>query len=161
VDLVFAADYFPVCSPSLLLGKRPLRAPQDLRWHVLIHDDTIPDEADRPTWEEWFKVAGVTGVNSHQGPRFSDVSLALEAARDGQGVALAIEPLARADIAAGRLIIPFGTPLSARYAYYLVVPAALANRPAVTAFRHWLLEEAKKEPASRPVGQLVMVSDGG
>ena len=154
-DLIFAADYFPVCSPSLLKGKRPLRAPRDLRWHVLIHDDTIPEESNRPTWEEWFKLAGVPGVNPHHGPRFSDVSLALEAARDGQGVALAIEPLARAEIAAGRLVIPFATPLCARFAFYLVVPAALAERPAVAAFRHWLLEEARKEPTRSAIGQPV------
>lgn len=152
VDLMFAADYFPVCSPTLLKGKRPLRAPQDLRWHVLIHDDTIPEESHRPTWEEWFKVAGVPGVKPHQGPRFSDVSLALEAARDGQGVALAIEPLVRAEIAAGRLVIPFAKPLRARFAFYLVVPSALAERPAVAAFRHWLLEEAKKETGRSAIG---------
>jgi LysR family glycine cleavage system transcriptional activator len=146
VDLIFAADYFPVCSPSLLKAKRPLRSPQDLRWHVLIQDDTIPDEANRPTWEGWFKAAGVKGVDPHQGPRFRDVSLALEAARDGQGVALTMEPLARADIVAGRLVIPFETSLRARFAFYLVVPAPLAERPTVTAFRQWLLEEASKEP---------------
>jgi LysR family glycine cleavage system transcriptional activator len=152
VDLIFSADYYPVCSPSLLKAKRPLRNPQDLRWHVLIQDDTIPDEANRPTWEEWFKVAGVEDVNPHVGPHFSDVSLALEAACDGQGVALAMEPVARAEIAAGRLLIPFVTPLRARFAFYLVVPAALAERPAVAAFRHWLLEEARKEPSRSPIG---------
>jgi len=146
VDLVFAADYFPVCSPALLKGKRPLRTPQDLRWHVLIQDDTIPEEFNRPTWADWLQVAGVEGVNPNQGPHFSDVSLALEAARDGQGVALAVEPLVRAEIAAGRLCMPFNVPLRARFAYYLVVPAALANRPVVAAFRDWLVDEATKEP---------------
>jgi LysR family glycine cleavage system transcriptional activator len=153
VDPIFAVDYFPVCSPSLLKSKRPLRMPQDLRWHVLIHDDTIPDEAQRPTWEEWLRAAGLEGVNPHHGPRFSDVSLALEAARDGQGVALAMEPLARAEIAAGRLVIPFEMPLRARFAFYLVVPAAIAERPAVTAFREWLLEEASKEPIRQSPGK--------
>jgi LysR family glycine cleavage system transcriptional activator len=155
VDLVFAADYVPVCSPTLLKGKRPLRTPQDLRWHVLIHDDTIPEESNRPTWEEWFRVAGVEDVNPHQGPHFGDVALALEAARDGQGVALAIEPLVRAEIAAGRLVVPFRTPLSARFAFYLVIPAALANRPAVIAFRQWLLEEGSKEPLSATIAHPV------
>jgi len=153
VDPIFAADYYPVCSPSLLKGKRPLRTPQDLRWHVLIHDDTIPDEMNRPSWEEWFRLAGVHGVDPNQGLHFSDVSLALEAARDGQGVALALEPLVRAEVAAGRLVIPFKTPLGARFAYYLVVPAALADRPAVAAFRGWLLGEATKEPTSPATGK--------
>jgi LysR family glycine cleavage system transcriptional activator len=151
VDLIFAADYVPVCSPSLLRVKRPLRTPQDLRWHVLIHDDTIPEEANRPTWEEWLRMVKAEGVNPHVGPRFSDVSLALEAARDGQGVALAIEPLVRAEVAAGRLVIPFRIPLSARFAFYLVVPEALAERPVVTAFREWLLEEATNESARSAV----------
>jgi LysR family glycine cleavage system transcriptional activator len=154
VDLVFAADYFPMCSPSLLRSKRPLRAPQDLRWHVLIHDYTIPDEASRPTWAEWFKVAGVTGVNPHHGPRFRDVSLALEAACDGQGVVLAMEPVARREIAAGRLVIPFATPLRARLAFYLVTPEAVAEQPAVVAFREWLLSEAAKEPGRAAVTEL-------
>jgi LysR family glycine cleavage system transcriptional activator len=67
-----------------------------------------------------------------------------------------MEPVARAEIAAGRLVIPFDTPLRARFAFYLVVPAALAERPAVTAFRHWLLEEARKEPSRLAIGPPVV-----
>lgn len=152
VDLIFAADYFPVCSPSLLKGKRPLRTPQDLRWQVLIHDDTITDERNRPTWEQWFEAAHVHGVNPHQGLHFSDAALALEAAREGQGVALALKPLVSTEIAAGRLVVVFDISLASRFAYYIVVPAALADRPTVAAFRQWLLDEAKRPlPLQRPV----------
>lgn len=147
VDSIFAPDFVPVCSPVLLKGKRPLRTPNDLRFHVLIHDDTIPDEADRPSWEECLKAAAVDDVDPNAGPHFSDASLALEAARDGQGVALTLKPLASAEIAAGRLVIPFGITIPSRSAYYLVIPEALAERPAVSSFRDWLLDEAKKEEA--------------
>jgi LysR family glycine cleavage system transcriptional activator len=145
VDPIFAPDFVPVCSPALLKGKRPLHAPNDLRFHVLIHDDTIPDESDRPSWEAWLKAAAASGVDPNAGPHFSDASLALEAARDGQGVALAPKPLVSAEIAAGRLVIPFGIAIPSRAAYYLVVPEALAGRSAVAAFRDWLLDEARKE----------------
>lgn len=157
VDHIFAADYYPMCSPSLLRSKRPLRVPQDLRWHVLLHDETIPDEAIRPTWEKWVKVAGASGVKPHHGPRFRDVSLALEAACDGQGLVLAMEPVARREIEAGRLVIPFATPLRAHLAFYLVAPLAVAEQLAVVAFRDWVLGEAAKEP-TRPAASDIAAS---
>jgi LysR family transcriptional regulator, glycine cleavage system transcriptional activator len=67
---------------------------------------------------------------------------ALEAAIGGQGVALSLKPLADADIAAGRLIIPFDIELPVRYAYYLVHEQSLADKH-VDAFRAWMIEEAR------------------
>lgn len=142
VDLVLAPAYTLVCSPRLLVGKRPLRVADDLRRHVLIHDETIPDEAFRPSWEEWLRVAGATGVDASLGPRFGNAALAVEAALDGQGVVLALKPLVAAEVAAGRLVIPFDVSVPSRYVYYLATPEAIADRPAVAAFRAWLLAEA-------------------
>src|SRR5258708_33262432 len=39
VDLILTEKIFPVCSPSLLSGARPLRVPEDLRQHTLLHDE--------------------------------------------------------------------------------------------------------------------------
>jgi len=74
---------------------------------VLIHDETIGDEEGQPGWHEWLSCAGVSNVDAERGPRFSNAVLAVEAALDGQGVALALKPLVEADVAAGRLIVPF------------------------------------------------------
>jgi LysR family glycine cleavage system transcriptional activator len=145
VDLLFAPGYIPACSPRLLAGMRPLRQPADLRRHALIHDETIPEEVDRPTWAQWLQLAGAGTVDATRGPRFSDASLAYEAALDGQGVVLALDALIRGDVAAGRLVTPFAVTLPTRYAYHLVVPEVLAERPAVAAFRAWLLEQARAE----------------
>lgn len=142
VDRLFSSDYVAVCSPKLLEGPQPLRHPVDIRFHVLIHDDTIANQRARPTWEEWLRLAGVTGVDCHAGPHFRDSGLALVAAIDGQGVALASKPLAAAEIAAGRLVSPFKIAVQQPYAYYLVAPEATAGRPEVEAFREWLLAEA-------------------
>jgi LysR family glycine cleavage system transcriptional activator len=38
--------------------------------------------------------------------------------------------------------VPFGPALAAPFAYYIVCPAPLANRPKIRAFREWLLGEA-------------------
>jgi LysR family glycine cleavage system transcriptional activator len=142
VDFILAPDYTLVCSPGLLTGKRPLRVPDDLRWHVLIDDEAIPGEAVRPSWEEWLRAAGANEVHAPHGLRFGNSTLALEAALDGQGVVLAPEPLVAAEVAAGRLVIPFNVRVPSRFFYYLATPEAVANRRAVATFREWLLVEA-------------------
>ena len=82
-----------VCSPRLLEGDHPLKQPEDLRHQTLIHDESIPVVDMRPSWREWLKLANVSGVDSERGPRFSNSLMALEAALEGQGVALALQPL--------------------------------------------------------------------
>ncbi len=143
VDRIFGPDYIAVCSPGLLDSRFPLRQPADARFHVLLHDDTIANERARPSWEEWFRLAGVANFDSSGGPHFSDSGLALVAAVDGLGIALASKPLVAAEIAAGRLVAPFDIAVGQHYAYYLVTAAAISGRPAVKAFREWLLAEAK------------------
>ena len=53
-------------------------------------------------------------------PKLMAGDQALEAAIEGQGVALSLKPLASADIAAGRLVIPFGLELPMKLSYYVV-----------------------------------------
>jgi LysR family glycine cleavage system transcriptional activator len=140
VERLLAPDWVPVCSPRLL-ADRPLREAADLAAHVLIHDETIEAGERYPGWEEWLKLAGVTNINAQRGPRFSNAVLAVEAALDGQGVALALLPLVAADVAAGRLVVPFSLGVPSPYAYYLVMPEALVGRSEVAAFRNWLMGE--------------------
>jgi LysR family glycine cleavage system transcriptional activator len=145
VDRLFAPAYTVVCSPRLLLGMRPLNVPGDLRRHNLLHDESIMELLDRPTWAEWLQLAGVTGIDANNaGTHFSDPGLVLSAAVDGVGVALASKPLVEAEVAAGRLVMPFDIVIRRPQAYYLVVPEAVADRPIVSVFRHWLRSEAAK-----------------
>jgi LysR family transcriptional regulator, glycine cleavage system transcriptional activator len=145
VDRIFQGSYVPVCSPNLLKGRRPLRKPEDLRFQTLIHDEGVADLKGRPAWSEWVKLEGVKGVDASRGPRFSDSALAIEAAIDGLGVALALWPLVRADVIAGRLVVPFEAAIPSGYAYYLLTPEAEANRPEIVAFRGWLLAQSVAE----------------
>jgi LysR family glycine cleavage system transcriptional activator len=145
VAQIFAADRVPVCSPHLATAQRPLAIPSDLSRHVLIHDETIAAEDHQSGWAQWLKAASVEGIDARRGPRFSNAVLAVDAALNGQGVALALRPLVTADIAAGRLIVPFDIAVPSPYVYYLVVPEAVAERPSVAAFRSWLLGEVDKD----------------
>jgi len=141
VDKIFAPDYVPVCSPLLIGQGKSLATPADLVGHVLIHDETIGDAGGQPDWAQWLKMAGVSGVDSRRGLRFSNAILAVEAALNGQGVALALSPLVEADVAAGRLVIPFALTTPSPFAYYLVMSEAMAGRASVAAFRDWILGE--------------------
>jgi LysR family glycine cleavage system transcriptional activator len=150
VDRMFGSDYIAVCSPKLLSSDKPLCSPDDMRHQVLLHDDGMTNDRAGPGWEEWLRLAAVTGVDCNAGPHFSDSGLVYVAALDGLGVALASKPLVASAIAQGRLVAPFDIAVGQHYAYYLVTPEAIASRPAVQAFRQWLLEEAKTEEPCRP-----------
>jgi LysR family transcriptional regulator, glycine cleavage system transcriptional activator len=150
VDRMFGSDYIAVCSPKLLDADPPLRTVQDMRHQVRLHVDAGINEHTGPSWEEWFRLAGVSGVNASAGPHFSDSGLAYVAALDGLGVALASKPLVATALAQGRLVAPFDIAVAQNYAYYLVIPQAIANRPVVKTFRTWLLDEARAEESGRP-----------
>jgi len=138
VEKILTPDYVLVCSPQLQSGDPPLRTPADLHGHVLIHDESIRAVEKRPSWHEWLKLAGVSGIDTERGPRFSNTILTLEAVLEGQGVALVLKPQVDADVAAGRLAIPFAISLPSAYAYFLVMPEAVAGQPVVLAFQQWL-----------------------
>ena len=137
-DFLLPDSYAPMCSPKLLDGAAPLRAPADLRHHTLLHDDVDPGFG----WQGWLRQAGVEGIDPNRGPGYSDSSMVIAAAIAGQGVALGRISLAVDDIRSGRLVIPFGPVLESHYANYLVVPKARESWPKVQAFRSWMLEEA-------------------
>ena len=151
-DRLFAEEVFPVCSPKLLQGAHPLRVPADLRHQVLIHEDWRTEGdgwAGWPDWSMWLLAAGVAGMDATRGIRFKETALVIQAAIEGQGVALGSSSLVADDLLAGRLVRPFDLSLktSARFAFYLVSPRAAADRPLIQAFRHWLLREIRGSAA--------------
>jgi LysR family glycine cleavage system transcriptional activator len=143
-DRLFGVTMVLVASPELIEGDPPLRKPADLARHVLLHDDAMEIVAHGNAWQKWLEAAGVGAeVDGSRGPHFSSNILSLEAASQKMGVALALRPLIDADVASGRLRTPFEFEVNPRSAYYLVCPEVIADRPAVQAFRSWLLKQAK------------------
>jgi LysR family glycine cleavage system transcriptional activator len=91
---------FVVCSPKLVAGRRLVR-PSDVLKFPLLHLD------DRKAWTRWLEVAGVVDAEPSQGPVLNRASMVIDAAVDGQGIALARTTLAAWDLICGRLVRPF------------------------------------------------------
>jgi len=147
-ERVMPVSYVAVCHPALPGGEKPLEKPEDLRHHVLIHDETHRDRSEPASWREWLRVAGVEGVDASRGPHFSNSGLALEAAADRMGVAISIEQLLDRDLADRRLMLLFDRRVASRSAYHLVCRQRDAERPEILAFRHWLASEAATAAAA-------------
>jgi LysR family glycine cleavage system transcriptional activator len=138
VTRLCAEELFPVCSPALLNGRRSLE-PADLKEAVLLHVN------DRQDWKKWLDGAGIKDINPSRGPILNQASMAIDAAIDGQGIALARTALALWDLVAGRLIRPFRLALPVPYAYWIVCPKATAKLPKIVAFSDWLLSQAERD----------------
>jgi LysR family glycine cleavage system transcriptional activator len=139
-------DLFPVCSPKLLTGRGALRSPRDIKHHRLLYTNSTDG------WTKWLAKVGVDGTDFKRGTVFNQSSMTIDAAIDGQGIALARSALAARDLISGRLVRPFREALEAPYAYWIVCPKSAADLPKISLFRNWLLQEAKED--ARGVAEL-------
>jgi LysR family transcriptional regulator, glycine cleavage system transcriptional activator len=134
VRLLGQLQIFPVCSPQLL-RTRPIRAPDDLRRHKLIHAD------DGVQFARWLQAHDVSDFPSGRGLRFSSAPLAIEAALFGHGVALADNLLTEDHIERGTLVRLFDNGLPALHQYYVVCEHDRLRSPMVRVFLEWLFNE--------------------
>jgi LysR family glycine cleavage system transcriptional activator len=127
---------FAVCSPAVALR---LKRPSDVLNLPLLHLD------DRSVWSAWLDAAGVIAPDAIHGPILNRASMLIDAAADGQGVALARTTLAAWDLIHKRLVRPFPIALPLSKSYWIVCPKATAGLPKLVAFRNWLLTQASED----------------
>ena len=141
---LFGERLQPVCSPALAGDpSRPLKQPQDLARHVLLHIEDAHGRFPWLTWSQWFAAIGEPEPVGAGAVRFNQFDLLIQAALDGQGVALGRSPLVDRFIAEGRLVAPFrGKPYTSSRAYFIVQGATGAKRPEAQAVVAWLAAEA-------------------
>jgi LysR family transcriptional regulator, glycine cleavage system transcriptional activator len=134
----------PVCSPRLLAEGPPLGQPRDLLNHTLVHIEWSQQGVTWPNWRMWMAAAGVEDFDDERCVLFKDSSHVVQAAIDGNVVALADFAMVAGDLSDGRLVRPFalGIKVPAEFAYHLVYPAEQTGDPRISAFRAWILEEA-------------------
>jgi LysR family glycine cleavage system transcriptional activator len=131
---LMAEDIFPVCSPALL-RRKSLQRPEDLAHHTLLHATVA-----REDWQLWLTAAGQpVSLALRRGLTFDQSFMALQAAIDGLGVALGRSHLVEADLADGRLVVPFDLVLPADAGFYVVAPEETADMPKIALFRDWLM----------------------
>lgn len=136
---------YPVCSPAFLKTLK-LKKPADLLGHTLIHDMTGDGNSGYVSWESWFERVGVAGVAVERGLRINNSAAVLQAAVEGQGIALARSVMACDDVASGRLVrllpkLVVLSPLS----YYAVYREECASMPRLMSLLAWLKQEALKD----------------
>ncbi len=130
---------FPVCSPELISGTHAIRTPQDLKYHTLLHVEWKSLSESAPVWDSWLRAAGVYGVSAEHGPRFTNETMGVQAALEGQGVLLASAALVSNDLAKGNLVRPFGSMQEAvNFTYFLVYSRQRTDDPRVVAFCDWI-----------------------
>jgi LysR family glycine cleavage system transcriptional activator len=130
---------FAVCSPKLLSGRRRLGKPADILKFPLIHLDSRTD------WTKWLQAVGISDADVTHGPVLNRASMVIDAAINGQGVALARTTLAAWDLINGRLVRPFPESLRISKTYWIICPRVTASLPKIVTFRDWLLAGASQD----------------
>lgn len=136
----------PVCNPSLLTGNPPLRQPRDLLNHTLCDVDWSLQGMTWPNWRMWMAAAGIDDFDDSRRIVFDDSAHAVQAAIQGDGVALVDLEMVTSDLSAGRLVRPFelGLRISPEFAYHLAYPEGSASDARIMQFRDWVLDQAGK-----------------
>lgn len=136
-----AEERLPVCSPALL-ARLPLREPQDLQQHTLLHTTSLPR-----VWPDWLAKAQVHDLSPAGTLTFDHFYLTLQAAIDGMGIAMGPTSLVSDDLAAGRLVAPFSGPRLPSRSYCAYVPDERSADDVVMLFCSWLEREGKCAPS--------------
>jgi LysR family glycine cleavage system transcriptional activator len=142
IDKLFSEAVLPICSPDLAKQHGLSRGPDALLGVPLLHEDGPERDASCPDWQNWLRSSGVALRLTEPGIRFNQSSLVIDAAIAGQGVGLGKLRLVEADLAAGRLVSPFGAAKPVEFSYFFAAMPQNARLTHVTLFRDWLLAEA-------------------
>lgn len=111
--------------------------PSALAGEALLHTTSRPQ-----AWPAWARAQRLAVGKLHYGQAFGHLYYMLEAAMSGLGVAIAPQPLVADDIAAGRLLAPWGF-RATRARWVLCAPKASAD-PRFAVLADWLRQELSK-----------------
>ena len=143
---LFGERLLPVCSPALARDPaRPLKRPEDLCRHVLLHIDDERGRFPWLNWSVWLAAIGIRELKPAGSLRFNHFDQVIQAALDGQGVALGRVPLIDRLLQQRKLVAPFRDKHMAPRAYFVVRGTHAATRPGTQAFIDWLVEEARSD----------------
>lgn len=146
---LFREEVFPVCSPHMARRRgRPLERPEDLRHHVLLHLEGADQHWPCGSWNAWLEAVGLHDLRAGGALRFNQYDQLIQAAIDGQGIALGVGALVKRAQKERRLVAPFEQRLSSPRGYHLVLSRHAARRPEVLAFRDWLVAAARRDAGS-------------
>ena len=132
----------PVCSQSYLDQSPTLTKPEHLHNHALIHLEERM--TPRLEWRQLFEDSNLSYRNSTADHTFSDYSIVLHAAVEGQGVALGWKHLVNPLIEQGKLVAPLDLEIKTEHPFYILTPKDKVNDKPISLLRDWLLDEMKQ-----------------
>lgn len=150
--LLFKDYIYPVASPETI-ESLSLKTPEDLSKATLLHD-SIPQAKLSTSWQHWLSDQGVKNVDYNSGYSFNQADLIVQAAIDGQGVALGRHALVAREVANGSLVPLFGK-AQEEDGVYIVCLKKLIERPQVENFFAWMKQQARLFEKKYNVHQLV------
>lgn len=133
-ELLATERLMPVMSPALA-ARNPLAAPEDIHGHTLLF-------SQRPTeWEVWARQMGIELATDRR-LQLTDYNIVLQAAANGQGIAMGRGLLVADYLRRGVLVAPLPEPVTSPVlGYWLVLPRKADANAAATAFTEWLRRE--------------------
>lgn len=132
---LFPIDGYPACSPELFDRLKVLEEGVNWSEAPLVHDN------GREIWQKWFATHEPGNVQWEKGRVYSDLSLAIDAALDGEGIILADETLCAREVKSGSLVKLDDRQIRCVW-YAIAVPRQATRKPAADTFAAWLIDQA-------------------
>ena len=137
---------FPVCRPDYLTQCVPLQTPADLLEATLIHLEE--PHRSRITWNDWFRYFGIEAETTTRGLKLNDYSIVIQAALEGQGIALGWKHIVDKLLERGDLVRPIDATYVSQNSFYVVAPKSIPLTEPTAVLRDWLVAEKDKTSAS-------------
>lgn len=128
--------YFPLSSPELLF-RNPVRQVTDFRDHVLLHGDSVDD------WPRLLRASGRAEIAPRQHVYLPNSHLALEAAKEGCGIAVGSTILSADDLRRGTLVKVLDLEIPAPHPYFVIRPGD-HNHQVADAFAELIVEQLER-----------------
>lgn len=126
----------PLYAPALANGPHPIRTPDDLCHHTLIHSEVC-----LVGWRDWWRENRKVRLDITRGPRFDRSFMAISAAVDGLGVCFESLLLAQRELESGRLVAPLGLEGPKVQGYTFNILKSRADLPKIRSFQDWLFAQ--------------------
>ncbi|RZI79209.1 MAG: LysR family transcriptional regulator, partial [Pseudomonas sp.] len=124
----------PVCHPDYLQDPNP-----DLA--ILSQCDFLHPSTDRRDWRRWLARMDALHISIDQGQVFDTLDQGISAAQQGLGISVVDLVLASADVAAGRLVMPFKHAVATGDGYYMTWLKASPKARQMLRLRDFLLAQ--------------------
>lgn len=139
VTLLYTDTARVFCQPAYAAALR-LEQPDDVGRATLLSTTMHPHW---PRWLRRFSRLDDERIGAIPRIHFDQGLMAIEAARQGQGLVMTSAILVEEELSQGMLVEPFGHSLPLSQGYYVIHHRDLALRPAAQVLKDWLIEQAR------------------